>query len=231
MREKAQIRLFDFDGTLTAPALDRYLMGQHVPRIYGFIARELGLTLALAREKSDGYYHQYGSTIHGLVAHREVDPVAYLAETFRDVDLSDVSRDQRLVDAFSVLRAAFPGCRNYVFTNGSAVFVQTVMDRLGISGFFEDCLDPPAVAYRPKTDPDTFRHVCNRFGVSDRAMAWMYEDSLVNARAAHTAGLNSVYVSRKPLSVEETGVGHVISDLPDFLMKQASEAEARQPGK
>jgi putative hydrolase of the HAD superfamily len=106
----------------------------------------------------------------------------------------DISMDRLEVDAeLNAHIAALPG-RRLIFTNGDADYAGRVLDKLGLSGLFEQIHDIHACQYVPKPDPSGYAELCRVHDV-DPTRAAFFEDMARNLRPAKAIGMATIWVN------------------------------------
>jgi putative hydrolase of the HAD superfamily len=208
--------VFDLDNTLY-PRTSR-LFDQVDQRMGSFLAEQFGLDRAAAREMQKRYFHQYGTTLRGLLLHHpEVDPHHYL-DYVHELDLTVIPPAPDLDAALEAL----PG-RKLVFTNGSLGHAEKVLARLGIAHHFADIFDVAAAEFLCKPDPDCYRRMMEAHGVTPTAAA-LFEDTLINLPPAAALGMTTILVTPLenpatpvPAPSPEGPVHYVTDDLPGWL--------------
>lgn len=209
--------VFDLDNTLY-PA-QTPVFAQIERRMTLFVQQYLGLDHDAARRVQKSYYRDHGTTLGGLMRVHGVDPEAYLAFV-HDIDLSVLEADARLAEAIANL----PG-RRFVFTNGCRHHAQRVLERLGVSRFFEDHWDIRTVAFCPKPDPNSYRSVLARVNAVPAQTAY-FDDIPRNLVPAHALGCTTVLVEHdrewsrqgpKQPEVRPENIDYRTSDLCAFL--------------
>ena len=90
--DATRVWVFDLDNTLYPSACNLFAEVDH--RMGAFIAQHLDLPLEHARYLQKRYYHDYGTTLTGLIKLHKVDPHAFL-EFVHDIDLASVERGAR----------------------------------------------------------------------------------------------------------------------------------------
>src|SRR5262245_32278473 len=142
---QAETWIFDLDNTLYPASCN--LFAQVDNHIGEFIAQLLKIDADEAYRIQKQYFHDYGTSLRGLMLHHQVDPRLFL-EFVHAIDVSPVQPSPVLERALGRL----PG-RKIVFTNGSAKHAENVMARLGISHRFDAIFDIVAADYFPKPEP------------------------------------------------------------------------------
>jgi putative hydrolase of the HAD superfamily len=203
-----RVWVFDLDNTLYPSACNLFAEVDH--RMGAFIAQHLDLPLEHARYLQKRYYHDYGTTLTGLIKLHKVDPHAFL-EFVHDIDLAPLSAAPELADAL----AALPG-RRIIFTNGSRRHAERVAAKLGVLHLMEDICDIAACEFVAKPSPTAFKHMTDRHGVAP-AEAAMFEDMPHNLEAAHALGMTTVLVHSDYLDHPAQAKMRAWTELPEHI--------------
>ncbi len=180
------VTIFDLDNTLYAP--ERQLFSLIDVRINRYMNEVVGIAPAEVDGLRRDYWARYGVTLGGLIRHYGVDPEDYL-EYVHDVDVRGcLAPDPSLRTAL----AALSGLK-VVFTNGSRLHAERVLDALDLTGQFEEIFDIRVAGYRPKPYADPYHAVMQRLGTAGERCV-MVEDSLPNLETAKTLGMKTVLV-------------------------------------
>lgn len=177
--------VFDLDNTLY-PA-DGRVFDQVDQRMGLFISELLGVDFAEARRLQKLYYHEYGTTLSGLMTVHGMPPKAFL-DYVHDIDVSMIDPNPALDAAL----ARLPG-RCLIYTNGSLAHAENVLNRLAIRNRFEAIFDIVSADYIPKPHRTAYEHIFAKAAVTP-AHAVMFEDIARNLEAAHALGLTTVWV-------------------------------------
>lgn len=200
--------VFDLDNTLYHPRVR--LFDQIDAKMTDFVMRVTGAD----REESDrlrhGYWREYGTTLAGLMAHHQVDPVPYLVEV-HDIDFSVLEPEPALRAAILALKG-----RRIVYTNGSAPYARRVIEARGLDGLFDAVYGVEDAEYHPKPRPEAFAKVFGRDGF-DPTRAAMFEDDVRNLRVPHQLGMKTVLVT--PEAETHDHVHFHTDDLAGFLAR------------
>lgn len=208
--------VFDLDNTLYPASCS--LFPQIDVRMRQFIAKALRLPPDEAFTLQKRYYHDYGTTLRGLMLVHGVEPDAFLNHV-HDIDCGVLTPDPRLAAAV----AALPG-RRLIYTNGSERHAENVLNRLGMSELFHGIFDIRAAGFIPKPNAQAHRLMMKRHGVNP-ALAAMFEDIPRNLLPAAEAGMTTVWVREEGQNhwTDETNPGalghvhHVTGDLAGWL--------------
>ncbi len=177
--------LFDLDNTLYPR--ESGLGALMEPRITAFVMEATGLPRDQAYALQKRYLAEEGLTLRGLMTHHDVDPDAYHAR-FHDIPLEGLDRDEALRAAL----ARLPG-RRLIFTNADAVHAERVIERLGLSGLFDDVFHIGSAAFSPKPSARAFEAIVEAHAIAPKATAF-FEDAERNLAPAAALGMTTVLV-------------------------------------
>jgi putative hydrolase of the HAD superfamily len=211
--------IFDLDNTLYPAETD--LFSQINDQIADYVSRLLSLGKEEAMAQQKAYYHQYGTTLRGLMLEHDIDPDDFLKHA-HDIDYSGIEPNPDLGKAI----AALPG-RKFIFTNGDKPHAERTAEALGITDHFEDIFDIVAADLMPKPNRATYDMFLQKTGVSP-VRAAMFEDLQRNLDVPHRLGMRTVLivpegtrdVFRNGLDLEKedsSPVDFVTADLTRFL--------------
>jgi putative hydrolase of the HAD superfamily len=210
--QQAETWIFDLDNTLYPASCN--LFAQVDQHIGAFIAQLLKVDAAEAHRIQKQYFHDYGTSLRGLMLHHQVDPQRFL-EFVHAIDVSPVPPSPKLGKAL----ARLPG-RKIVFTNGSAKHAENVMARLGVSEHFDAIFDIVAADYFPKPEPFVYDLLVRRHWI-DPKRAVMVEDLPKNLLPAHQMGMTTVLVRTEAewarAQADGAHIHHVTDDLVRWL--------------
>lgn len=177
--------IFDLDNTLYPAHVD--LFSQINKQITDYIAKTLDVGDEEATAQRQEYYHEYGTTLRGLMIEHKIDPDDYLRHV-HDIDYSNIKPDHALGGAIEAL----PG-RKFIFTNGDRPHAERTAAALGITDHFEDIFDIVAADLMPKPNRETYELFLKRTGVSPVRSA-MFEDLARNLEVPHRLGMRTVLI-------------------------------------
>ena len=201
--------VFDLDETLYPNETE--VMTQVADRMTLFMEQFTGLPRDEARALQKQYFHNYGTTLSGLMTHHALPPEQFL-EFVHDIDLDQLGPDLDLRQGLSRL----PG-RRLVFTNGSLAHAERILSKLGVEDLFEDIFDIASADYLPKPAAPTFERMAKAFGLKAKN-AIFFEDSERNLEPAAAMGMTTVMVGRHALDSKADFVHHRTHRLPPFLI-------------
>lgn len=179
--------LLDVDNTLYPPSCGI------VDRVDVLINRYLVERIGIDAGEVDGVrrslWSDYGTTLHGLMHCRGIDPEDYL-RFVHAVDLDDVLAPdpalQAMLRRIPLLKVAV--------TNGSAGHAHAVLERLGIRDLFFRVYGLERLAYLPKPYIHAYHLVLADLHARGTDCV-LVEDRAVNLRAARQLGMRTVHVA------------------------------------
>ncbi|HTJ64394.1 MAG TPA: pyrimidine 5'-nucleotidase [Alphaproteobacteria bacterium] len=183
--DRVETWVFDLDNTLY-PASSK-LFDQISLRMTVFIAEyfDIAPDAAFARQKE--LFRRYGTTLRGLMTEHGMEPEPFL-EHVHKIDVGLVEPNPDLALKLGLL----PG-RKLIFTNSSRVHAQRVMERIGITKYFEEIFDISDADYIPKPDHASYAAMLRRHEVSPET-ACMIDDIPVNLETANALGMATVWL-------------------------------------
>jgi putative hydrolase of the HAD superfamily len=203
-RAERQVWFFDLDDTLheASPAIFAAIDA----RMTDYVRRKLQVTPEQADRLRADYWRRYGATMLGLVRHHDIDPHHFLRET-HDLPLETMMRIER---GLAAVLARLPG-RKVLLSNAPGAYAGRVLRRLGIHRCIRTRYPIEQLRlhgqFRPKPSIAMLRVVLAREGLGGRAnarRAVLVDDSLMNLKAAHSAGFRAVLrigpAVRRPLA-------------------------------
>ncbi len=201
-----QTWIFDLDNTLYPP--QARLFDQIEVRMTDYVMNALGVNQATANQLRVKYWHEYGTTLAGLMREHDVDPAPYLTNV-HDISLDHLQTDTHLANAISQL----PG-RKIVYTNGCAPYAERVISARGLSGQFDAVYGVEHADFLPKPEAQAFETVFERDGLTPQNAA-MFEDDARNLKAPYHMGVKTVHVA--DVADDEEHVEFHAPDLTGFL--------------
>jgi putative hydrolase of the HAD superfamily len=199
--------IFDLDNTLYPPAAA--LFDQIEVRMTDFVARTLNIGQAEANLLRHQYWHQYGTTLSGLMREHGVDPEPYLVEV-HEIDLGHLEKAPDLREGI----ARLPG-RKIVYTNGSRFHAERVIGARGLNDVFDAIYGIEHADYLPKPERQAFELICARDGI-ESTRATMFEDDVRNLAEPFEMGMKTVLVGQHDAADH---VHYNTDDLSGFLSR------------
>lgn len=218
--------IFDLDNTLY-PASSN-LFAQIDLRMRQFISEALHLSLEDAFVLQKRYYHEYGTTLRGLMLAHGIEPSVFLAYV-HDIDCSVLPPAPQLNEALAHLDG-----RKIIYTNGSERHAENVLAQLNLTRHFDSIFDIRAADYIPKPNTDSYRRMADYCSV-DASRSAMFEDIARNLAPAAAAGMTTVWVREEghtqwggAVSDDLSHIHHVTNDLAGWLAGVVAARSGKQ---
>jgi len=179
--------LLDVDNTLYPPA--RGVIERVDALINRYLVERVGIDAAEVDHVRRSLWSDYGTTLHGLMHRRGIDPDDYLRYVHA-IDLDDVLEPDPALEA---MLGRIPLLKVAV-TNGSAAHARSVLDRLGVRVLFFRVYGLERLAFVPKPYAQAYHAVLVDLHARGGDCI-LVEDRAVNLRAAGQLGMRTVYVT------------------------------------
>ena len=187
MKEFKNIKniIFDCDGVLYKD-LDA-VFGQVSKRMSEYISRKLNVDLKKAKELQRNYFHQYNTSLNGLMIHHKIDPHEFL-EYVHDIDLDFLKKDTVLREELLKLDA-----KKFVYTNSSRDHVNNITKHLGIDDLFDGVFDIVDGQFIPKPQIEPFKVLIKKFDINPEETVFI-EDIAKNLSVKKELNLKTVWL-------------------------------------
>jgi len=178
--------VFDLDNTLYKAECGLFdkvhiLMGR-------FIEEKLNLSSGEAQALRSKYYHQYGTTLRGLMIEHKVNPDEYL-DYVHQINYDVVSPNESLKNTIQELKG-----KKYIFTNANYGHVEKVLEKLKMENVFDGCFDISESDYLPKPHKEIYESFQKKFNLDNSSTA-MFEDLHINLKEPSAMGWDTVWVT------------------------------------
>jgi len=176
---------FDLDDTLYPSNAGLWLAIKN--RMNDYMHERMNIPADEIPALREKYYLQYGTTLHGLQKHHQIDVDDYLAYV-HDLPLGNYltpDSGQRSVIA------SLP-TRNLIFTNADSSHAEKVLAALNLRDLFSTIVDVNTVAPYCKPMPESFEIAMKAAGETDPSRCVMIDDLPRTTRAAKSAGMFSI---------------------------------------
>ncbi len=179
--------LFDLDDTLYPSTTGVWdALGVRIDR---YMHEKVHIPKEKVPELRSALFHEYGTTMRGLVQLYHVDAQDYL-DFVHDIDLSLYLRpDDTLRETLSL----YPQ-RKIIFTNASLEHARRVVSHLGLNGLFEKIIDIQSISPYCKPMPAAFQKAFELAGIQSPEECIMIDDSTSNLRVAREMGMFAVHL-------------------------------------
>ena len=220
MKELSEIRhwIFDLDNTLYSSSTN--VFAKIDKKMCQFIMDNLHLSKEEALKIKNDYFHNYGTTLNGLMKKHNIDANLFL-EFVHDIDYSFLNENSELNEEIKNL----PG-EKIIFTNGSKKHAERVMERLGIQENFKKIFDIEACEFIPKPEIEPYQKMIGEFQV-DCKKSIFFEDIAQNLEPAHKLGMKTAWIEGDDpyckKGFDGKHVHYTVKNLTEFL-KQTNKA-------
>ena len=177
--------IFDLDNTLYPRSVD--LFAQIDYRMTAYISKRFDMEPTLARKRQKKYYHNYGTTLRGLMTEENVDPADFLSFV-HEIDYSVLDANPNLGNKINQL----PG-EKIIFTNGTVTHAQNTLDALNIKTEFSEIYDIIWSDHIPKPDKIPYQKLVRQKSLIPDYCC-MFEDLPRNLEIPHELGMKTVLV-------------------------------------
>jgi len=183
--KKINTWIFDLDNTLYAADSGVF---QQVHKLMGeFISNNLNMDMPEAKKLQAKYYKQHGTTLRGLMDNYGIDPDYFLDEVHR-LDYSIVSSNELLNRELYKLDG-----RKIIYTNANKKHAIDVLERIGLSNFFDEIFDIKMANYVPKPELKPYEQLINLYDFDPEASA-MFDDIAKNLVPAKKVKFTTVWI-------------------------------------
>ena len=135
MKELINIKywIFDLDNTLYSG--DTKVFDQVDKKMSKYISNKLNLSVEEAKKIQKNYFHEYNTTLNGMIKNHEIDAQEFL-DFVHDIDLDFLKNDKALEKELGRITD-----KKIIFTNGSRAHAENVTKRIGINKLFHGIFD------------------------------------------------------------------------------------------
>ena len=163
------------------------VFGQVSKRMSEYISRKLNVDLKKAKELQRNYFHQYNTSLNGLMIHHKIDPHEFL-EYVHDINLGFLKKDTVLREELLKLDA-----KKFVYTNGSRDHVNNITKHLGIDDLFDGVFDIVDGQFIPKPQIEPFKVLIKKFDINPEETVFI-EDIAKNLSVKKELNLKTVWL-------------------------------------
>ena len=187
MKELAEIKywIFDLDNTLYSG--DTKVFDQVDKKMSKFISEKLNVSLEEAKKIQKNYFHEYNTTLNGMIKNHEIDADEFL-EFVHDVDLNFLKEDKLLRQEINNLNG-----KKFIFTNGSKAHAANVTKRIGIEKLFDGVFDIVESDFIPKPSIEPYKKIIEKYKIEPQYSIFI-EDIARNLKPAHELGMKTVWI-------------------------------------
>jgi len=177
--------IFDLDNTLYSADSGIF---QQVHELMGkYISSYLNIGIDKASKIQRKYYKEHGTTLRGMMDNHGVDPDHFLAEVHK-LDYSIVAPNHQLNEELKKLTG-----RKIIYTNANMQHALSVLDRIGLSNFFDEIYDIKMANFIPKPARAPYDQIIKKYDINSESSA-MFDDIAKNLVPAKKVGFTSVWI-------------------------------------
>ena len=206
--------IFDLDNTLYSADSGIF---QQVHELMGkFVSSHLKIDINEAKQLQKKYYKQHGTTLKGMMDNHGVDPDDFLAAVHK-LDYSIVNPNFKLNEELKKLSG-----RKIIYTNANMQHAIDVLDRIELSGFFDEIYDIKMANYIPKPEIAAYKQLIKQFDINAKSSA-MFDDIAKNLVPAKKVGFTSVWIDAgyenfsDDIQASKNYLDHETTDITNFL--------------
>ncbi len=178
---------FDLDDTLYPQ--DSGLWRAMGERIHDYVMQRLGVTAGEAKALRAGYLQAFGTTLNGLMANHQIDPLDYL-RFIHDLPIEEILPPN---PHLRELMASLPQ-RKVIFTNASLEHAERVLRHLQVGDQFDLVIDIVSLEYHNKPRIEAYQRALEIAAEPDPRKCLMVDDRTVNLEPAGAMGMTTVLV-------------------------------------
>ena len=206
--------IFDLDNTLYSGKTK--VFEQVDKRMSKYISEKLNVSVEKAKKIQKSYFHQYNTTLNGMIKNHKIDPDDFL-EFVHDIDIDFLQKDPKLAAEIEKLEG-----KKIIFTNGSKKHAINVTRRLGIDQYFDGIFDIVDCDFIPKPSIEPYIKLVKKHEI-DPKLCVLVEDIARNLKPAYEMGMKTVWIENdepwaKKFS-DSSFVNYKTNNLSEFLKK------------
>ena len=206
--------IFDLDNTLYSGKTK--VFEQVDKKMSKYISNKLNISIEEARKIQKNYFHEYNTTLNGMIKNHKVDPDEFL-EFVHDINIDFLQQDLELAEEIEKLEG-----KKIIFTNGSRKHAINVTKKIGIDQLFDDIFDIVDSDFIPKPLLEPYKKLVEKHKI-DPKLCVLVEDIARNLKPAYEMGMKTVWIeNNEPCAskfADSNFVNYKTSNLSAFLKK------------
>ena len=212
MKELKSIKywIFDLDNTLYSGKTR--VFEQVDKKMSEYISKKLNVSTAEAKEIQKNYFHEYNTTLNGMIKNHKIDADEFL-EFVHNIDIDFLKKDLILGEELKKLDG-----KKIIFTNGSRKHALNVTKRIGIDQYFDDIFDIIDSEFVPKPAIQPYKKLVEKHKI-DPKLCGFVEDIARNLKPAYEMGMKTVWIENDEPWAKKFSEG----DFIDFKTNNLSE--------
>ena len=216
MKELKSIKywIFDLDNTLYSGKTR--VFEQVDKKMSEYISKKLNVSTAEAKEIQKNYFHEYNTTLNGMIKNHEINADEFL-EFVHNVNIDFLKKDPMLGEELKKLNG-----KKIIFTNGSKKHALNVTKRIGIDHYFDDIFDIIDSEFVPKPAIQSYKKLVEKHKIDPKLCVFV-EDIARNLKPAYEMGMKTVWIENKePWAAKFSDsdfINYRTKNLTEFLKK------------
>ena len=212
MKELKSIKywIFDLDNTLYSGKTK--VFEQVDKKMSEYISKKLNVSTAEAKEIQKNYFHEYNTTLNGMIKNHKIDADEFL-EFVHNIDIDFLKKDLILSEELKKLDG-----KKIIFTNGSRKHALNVTKRIGIDHYFDDIFDIIDSEFVPKPAIQSYKKLVEKHKIDPKLCVFV-EDIARNLKPAYEMGMKTVWIENDEPWAKKFSDGNFI----DFKTNNLSE--------
>ena len=212
MKELKSIKywIFDLDNTLYSGKTK--VFEQVDKKMSEYISKKLNVSTAEAKEIQKNYFHEYNTTLNGMIKNHKIDADEFL-EFVHNIDIDFLEKDLILGEELKKLDG-----KKIIFTNASRKHALNVTKRIGIDHYFDDIFDIIDAEFVPKPAIQPYKKLVEKHKI-DPKLCGFVEDIARNLKPAYEMGMKTVWIENDEPWAKKFSDG----DFIDFKTNNLSE--------
>lgn len=199
--------LFDLDDTLYPVTSGVWSLIRE--NIDLFMMSRLQYPATEVSRAREGFFRQYGTTLRGLEATHNIDPLEYL-QFVHNVPIDKLITSNTYLGK---MLSKIP-LRKAIFTNADRLHAKRVLEALAVDQYFETIIDILDVKPFCKPMRESFEIALKKIGVNQPSSVLLIDDSMRNINTAQSLGMPTVWVNNS-IDHHDYG-GFQIKQIEDF---------------
>ena len=202
--------IFDLDNTLYSGKTR--VFEQVDKKMSEYISKKLNVSTAEAKEIQKNYFHEYNTTLNGMIKNHQIDADEFL-EFVHNIDIDFLKKDLILGEELKKLDG-----KKIIFTNASRKHALNVTKRIGIDHYFDDIFDIIDSEFVPKPAIQSYKKLVEKHKI-DPKLCGFVEDIARNLKPAYEMGMKTVWIENDEPWAKKFSDG----DFIDFKTNNISE--------
>ena len=177
-----------------------------------YISKKLNVSTAKAKEIQKNYFHEYNTTLNGMIKNHKIDADEFL-EFVHNIDIDFLKKDLILGEELKKLDG-----KKIIFTNGPRKHALNVTKRIGIDQYFDDIFDIIDSEFVPKPAIQPYKKLVEKHKI-DPKLCGFVEDIARNLKPAYEMGMKTIWIENN----EPWAKKYSDSDFINFKTNNLSE--------